>query len=181
MYGYAVEDLYNVSRRKGRLGRIWSTLSGHSRRLLSLSEIEQRCKVRGRQHASLQPVLIDRVRGSDGRCSDFDANFNPVQDHCLDRWLGVARARQAGKPLPPVELVQIGEVYFCLDGHHRLSVARAFGEQVIDAEVTVWEMDEALPWEEPDPAVEPVREGTAAPDDLFQVQFALTLDSPMPA
>jgi hypothetical protein len=52
-----------------------------------------------------------------------------------------------GTPLPPVELIQTGETYFVVDGHHRISVAKAFGEQSIDAEVTIWDTSAPLPWE----------------------------------
>jgi hypothetical protein len=38
--------------------------------------------------------------------------------------------------MPPVDLLQIGEIYFVRDGHHRVSVARALGRPDIDALVT---------------------------------------------
>lgn len=44
-----------------------------------------------------------------------------------------------GKPLPPVDPIQVGDSYCVRYGNHRLSVARVFGQQEIDAEVTVWE------------------------------------------
>jgi hypothetical protein len=34
----------------------------------------------------------------------------------------------------------VGDDYFVRDGHHRISVARAFGREQIDAEVIVWDM-----------------------------------------
>ena len=40
------------------------------------------------------------------------------------------------EPLPPVSLFRVGEAYFVRDGHHRVSVARAMGNQVIEADVT---------------------------------------------
>jgi hypothetical protein len=46
-----------------------------------------------------------------------------------------------------VELVQVGDVYFVLDGHHRISVARALGQQDIEAKVMVWRVTGPLPWE----------------------------------
>ncbi|MQA95946.1 MAG: hypothetical protein GEV11_15320 [Streptosporangiales bacterium] len=36
---------------------------------------------------------------------------------------------------PPVHLVQLGELYFVADGHHRVSVARELGRLVITAQV----------------------------------------------
>jgi hypothetical protein len=83
----------------------------------------------------------------DRRSNDFDRDFHPLQDHCKDRWLRVARARDEDKVLPPVVLVQVGDVYFVRDGHHRISVARARGQLDIEAEVTVWQVGGPLPWE----------------------------------
>jgi hypothetical protein len=93
-------------------------------------------------------VAIERILGSEGRANDFDRDFNPLQDRSKGRWLGVAAARQRGKPLPPVALIQVGDVYFVQDGHHRISVARALGQRAIEASVMVWQVDGPLPWEE---------------------------------
>jgi hypothetical protein len=41
-----------------------------------------------------------------------------------------------GEPLPPVDLLRVGEIYFVRDGHHRVSVASALGRGDIDAFVT---------------------------------------------
>jgi ParB-like chromosome segregation protein Spo0J len=45
-----------------------------------------------------------------------------------------------GVTLPPVELIQVGDTYFVVDGHHRISAARALKVDHIDATVTVWEV-----------------------------------------
>jgi hypothetical protein len=37
--------------------------------------------------------------------------------------------------LPPILLYKVGQVYFVVDGHHRVSVAREQGQEFIDAEV----------------------------------------------
>jgi hypothetical protein len=118
--------------------------------LRDLSEIENRCRVEGRSHAGLHTVPIGQIRGSEGRCSDFDRDFHPLQDHSRGRWLRVARARDEDKVLPPVELVQVGDIYFVRDGHHRISVARALGQLDIEAEVTVWQVSGPLPWDAPE-------------------------------
>ena len=47
-----------------------------------------------------------------------------------------------------MELVQLGDLYFVREGHHRISVAQAMGQESIDAEVTVWLVEGMLPWEE---------------------------------
>jgi hypothetical protein len=61
--------------------------------------------------------------------------------------MSIARARDRDKALPPVELIQVGDLYFVRDGHHRISVARAVGQRYIEAEVTAWQVSGPLPWE----------------------------------
>ena len=43
--------------------------------------------------------------------------------------------------------IQVGGIYFVRDGHHRISVALARGQEVIDAEVIVIEYRGSLPWQ----------------------------------
>ena len=91
-------------------------------------------------------MALRRIQGSEGRCRDFDRGFAPLQDHTRERWLSVAVAWLQGHALPAVDLVEVGELYFVRDGHHRISVARALGCVDIDASVTVWEAAGPLPW-----------------------------------
>ena len=132
-------SLYNRTSLKGQLSRLWERLSGRSRRLLTLTEVEKSLKVHSRHYAGIQSVLINQIRGTEGRSEDFDAGFSLLNERSKSRWMSIATARQFGTPMPPVELIQVGNTYFVRDGHHRISVALAFGEEAIDAEVTVWE------------------------------------------
>jgi hypothetical protein len=94
-------------------------------------------------------VPIQQIWGSEGRSADFDALFYPRQAHSQGRWVGIAAARMMGLVLPPVELIQVGDGYFVRDGHHRISVARALGEEYIEAEVTLWQVSRPLPGKQP--------------------------------
>ena len=53
-----------------------------------------------------------------------------------ERWKRIDRAFHRGEELPPVSLYKVGGLYFVLDGHHRVSVARYHGVEWIDAYVT---------------------------------------------
>lgn len=132
--------LYHSARAWSWLGKLWSGLTRRPRRLLDLETVQATCGVRHRHYAGTQVVPIRQIRGSEGRGDDFDAHFQPLQPHNRQRWLSVAAALQRGVTLPLVELIQIGDVYFVRDGHHRISVARALGQEHIDAEVTVWDI-----------------------------------------
>ena len=105
--------------------------------------------VRSEYSAGTRSVPLGQIRGSEGRCADFDAAFHPRQQHTRQRWEGIAQAIQRDVPLPPVELIQVGDIYFVRDGHHRISVNRALGQVDIDAVVTVWVVDEQQPREQP--------------------------------
>ncbi len=112
-------------------------LPGAHAALLPLAGTRQGAEL-DRHYAGVQTVAIRSIRGSEGRLIDFDAEFRPLHDRTRDRWVSVAAARLRGTRLPPVELIKSGDDYFVRDGHHRISVARALGEEFIEANVTVW-------------------------------------------
>jgi hypothetical protein len=90
-----------------------------------------------KQAPGTQPVPLAQVAGSVqwARSRDFDAEFRPRNPRLKERWLSIAARRQAGRSLPPVELIQVGAQYFVADGHHRVSVERALGLSTIQARV----------------------------------------------
>jgi hypothetical protein len=124
---------------QGLRHQFWSRLTGRRQCLLNLAEVQQHLTIHTRSHAGVRLVPIDRICGSENRCADFDVDFRPLKHHSQSRWASIALARQQDIALPLIELVQIHDRYFVRDGHHRISVARALGQQEIEAEVTVWE------------------------------------------
>lgn len=148
-------QLYRRTRDQARQGRRWARLTGQPRYLLDLASVEANCEILARCDAGVRTVAIDQIRGSESRCRYFDRDFHPLHDAARGRWLNIARARQQNKNLPPVVLVQVGDIYFVRDGHHRISVARALGQIDIEACVTVWQVARPLPWDVPKKAVQP--------------------------
>jgi hypothetical protein len=140
------EGMYMRACARGCWSQILSAVTGHSCQLLSLTELRT-AVVRARHAAGMQTVPLSQIRGSEGRSTDFDRSFNPLRSHAMERWLRVAEAQRRGMSLPLVQLIKVGELYFVRDGHHRISVARALGQQEIDADVVVWEVDGPLPWQ----------------------------------
>ena len=129
----AAMNSFNRAKKRGAWRRLKARLTGRSAQLLH-------CPASGRQnekHASgtVQLIALDQIIGSEGRSHDFDDQFWPLTEHSRDRWLRIAIAMGTGKPLPPVQLIKSDNGYVVRDGHHRLSVARAFGQEVIEAEV----------------------------------------------
>jgi hypothetical protein len=80
-------------------------------------------------------VRVDQIIGSLNRYHEFDRAFLPAEDQIASRWQNIDRAFYKDISLPPVLLYKVGEVYFVVDGHHRVSVAREKGQEFIEAEV----------------------------------------------
>ncbi len=141
--------LFAQARRRARQGQFWSSLTGRMAGLLALEQVRAACTVQAESSGGVHTVPISQIRGSEGRSHCFDRDFDPLNDHSRQRWLNIAIARQQGKALPLVALVQVEEFYFVLDGHHRISVAQAMGQKAIEARVIVWQVSGPLPWETP--------------------------------
>ncbi len=117
---------------QAELGRGRAALTGRDNSLRELPD-----RMAGTQHfAGTQTVALRQVQGTEGRSHDFDRDFNPRDDDSRDRWLSVYNARLCGRDLPPVELTEVDGLYYVRDGHHRISVARALGQEYIEAIVT---------------------------------------------
>ena len=128
---------------QGQRRRLWKSLMHGGKTLRELSETLQNTQLKSRHAAGLQNVPIARIHGSEGRSRDFDAGFHPTHDRTEQRWVSIATALMLDTALPPVELIQVGDGYYVRDGHHRISVAKALGQMVIEAEVTIWELEQA--------------------------------------
>jgi hypothetical protein len=137
---YEAVTLYERAHQQSGWHRIGARLLGRSARLLDLNQIVAGGTISARHYLGAQTVPIQQIRGTEGQRDAFDDAFHPLTIHTRGRWLSIASAWLQGASLPPVDLIRLGDVYFVRDGHHRISVARALGQQEIDAFVTVWEV-----------------------------------------
>jgi hypothetical protein len=71
------------------------------------------------------------------RTRQFDRWFRPAVRATRGRWERLWIADQRGQILPPISVAKAGDGYAVIDGHHRVSVARARGALTIDAVVSV--------------------------------------------
>ncbi len=134
-YVSAVED-FKRARRRADLQEILARLGGGRRsQLLSFEKVRKSLGEESLLPRTLGNIPMNAIVGSVGRYEDFNRQFLPRQEAQLGRW---ARVRMAFEysGLPPIEVYQIGDVYFVLDGHHRVSVARQLGAKEIEAYVT---------------------------------------------
>ncbi len=112
-------------------------IRGESTDLLNYDEVRRILQAREvGVRPQLQEVPLDKIVGSVGRYKDFNSAFLPKNEALQERWARVDAARETLAGLPPVDLIQVGDFYFVRDGNHRVSVARAHGEDTIEAYVT---------------------------------------------
>lgn len=145
-------DLFARARGRSLLRAAWFALLGHSHRLRLLREAAPGAYPLPGQVVQRAEVELSRIVGSEGRAHDFDPHFAPAQWHTQERWISVAVAWYECRPLPPVELIAVGDDYYVRDGHHRISVARAFGATTIDANVELWQRGSSLTVSSREPA-----------------------------
>lgn len=126
---------FSRARFKSFLNDIFSLFARRPNQLLSYDEVKEKLRIGGPIYRGIRVVRIDQIVGSLNRYHQFDRAFLPKQAEIAERWQRVNLAFYQDISLPPVLLYQVGEVYFVVDGHHRVSVAREQGQEFIEAEV----------------------------------------------
>ncbi len=135
LYRMARED-FRRARRLALLKEISARLRRKPVNLLPFEQVRKMVKASGQERRGLQTIPLDSIVGSVGRYTDFTRDFLPRSDTSASRWVRVKTAiRNSGK-INPIDVYQIGAVYFVLDGNHRVSVARERGLKEISAYVT---------------------------------------------
>jgi len=130
---------FTRARRRALLRRVLARLGRKppsNRLLLCFEELRRALLANNRRYLGRRVVEVENIVGSVGRCSDFDGSFLPARASVGKKWKRIDGAFRRGEDLPPVELYKVGDAYFVLDGHHRVSVARFHGVPTLEAEVT---------------------------------------------
>jgi hypothetical protein len=131
----SAQDDFSKARKKAIFSRIVNLLRPSKYDLLSLEEVKKLLSPKTEMYRGLKPVPIDHIVGSEGRYQDFNKTFLPRREHLKQRWTNIDKLHMQQVTLPPVQLYEVGGVYFVRDGNHRVSVARSQGVEMIDAEV----------------------------------------------
>jgi hypothetical protein len=126
---------FSRARFKAFLNRAFAAISGQPTTLLSYDEIKQSLHIGGPIYRGVHTVRVDQIVGSLNRYQEFDRAFLPAENQLAARWQNIDSAFYKDISLPPVVLYKVGQVYFVVDGHHRVSVARQQGQEFIEAEV----------------------------------------------
>lgn len=130
----AVSDFRRL-RHQADIERLLAMASGQSADLLNFEEVRRQLRATAASDRQLREIPLDSIIGSVGRYLDFSRSFLPRNDSDAERWARVMVATQDLAGLPPIEVYQIGDAYFVVDGNHRVSVARQNGARSIQAYV----------------------------------------------
>jgi hypothetical protein len=110
-------------------------LKGRPVDLLPFDQVREGLWLKHVVDRGLQEVPLDAIVGTLGRAREFTRAFLPRDDSLRSRWEQVRRMVEGPTGLPPVDLYKVGDAYFVVDGHHRVSVARSLGAARIEARV----------------------------------------------
>ena len=108
---------------------------GRPPNLLSFNEVRERLRLKQIVDRGVQEVPLDRIVGSVGREREFTRAFLPREESLRERWDDVKDLAEGQSGFPNVELYYVNNIYFVVDGHHRVSVERALGAHSIEARV----------------------------------------------
>jgi hypothetical protein len=133
-----VDADFTRARRRARLRAVVARVRREHtpNRLLSFEEVRRELPVANKRlRQGTRVVEVDQIVGSVGRWGDFDRSFLPARSSVGHKWKRIDRAFHRAEDLPPVELYEIGDAYFVVDGHHRISVARYHDVPTVEAAV----------------------------------------------
>lgn len=128
-------DEFARARRRAALQQALATLAGKSLKLLPYDEVREQLKFLGSAYRGTQDIPLEAIIGSVGRYQDFTRSFLPTNPQDADRWASV-RMYMADGSYPAIDVYQVGDAYFVIDGNHRVSVAREMKQAYITANVT---------------------------------------------
>jgi hypothetical protein len=129
-------NAFQSARNRAFWQEMFAVLRGKSPELLSFDEIRARLRLHEELYRGLQDIPVDKIRGSVGRYRDFTSTFLPRKNQMQERWSRVYAVAHSMTGLPPIEVYQVGDVYFVRDGNHRVSVAKQLDMKTIQAHVT---------------------------------------------
>lgn len=132
----AGRSTYDKARRRKAYRSLARLIRGRRREseLLPLDEVSRRLRAFEQSYVGFRPIEVAKIVGTVDRLGEFDREFLPRRP-MEDRWRRVEEAFPEGD-FPPIQVYQVGEAYFVVDGHHRVAIARQRRMSNIDAEVT---------------------------------------------
>jgi hypothetical protein len=125
---------FRRARRKARIRKLLTLLTGRQDDLLVFDEVRHTLSLTHPKKEVLREIPLERIVGTVSRYYDFNRQFNPKLDSDEERWAKVKELMET-QGLEPIEVYQVDDIFFVLDGNHRVSVARHLEAKTIEAYV----------------------------------------------
>ncbi len=103
--------------------------------LLPFEQVRESLRLRHTVDNGIMEVPLDLIVGTLGREREFNRFFFPREESLRDRWDEVRDLAVGLYGFNAVQLYKVGDAYFVVDGHHRVSVARTLKVPAIEARV----------------------------------------------
>lgn len=108
--------------------------------LPSFNDLRSRLHLFQQSYTGLHTIEVANIVGTVDRSDDFDRDFLPRTPQTRERWERLERAFPS-LGFPPISVYKVKDVYFVIDGNHRVALAKQKGAEFIDAEVTEIQTD----------------------------------------
>ncbi len=126
---------FDTARRAALMNDLLGLFQGRPVDLLPFEEVREVLRLKQVVDRGIQEIPLDRIVGTVGREHEFNRAFLPRDESLRTRWEELKDLAEGPKGFPPIEVYYVHDVYFVVDGHHRVSVARAVGAKTIEAHV----------------------------------------------
>lgn len=131
---------FEQARRQAARAKISARLTGEDIHLLPFEAIRAQLQRQNPYYRGVVDIPLEAIVGSVGRYKAFTRKFLPLTNSLKDRWVAVdALSTETG--WPPIDVYQVGNVYFVKDGNHRVSVARQLALTTIEAHVMAYPVE----------------------------------------
>jgi hypothetical protein len=124
---------FDAARRAALVQDLLGVLKGRPVDLLPFDRVRAGLRLKHIVDRGIHDVPLESIVGTLGREREFNREFLPRDEALRDRWEEVEELAEGPAGFQPVELYKVGETYFVVDGHHRVSVARSLGVPSIEA------------------------------------------------
>lgn len=138
IYYIRSETAFRIARSRGLWEVLRCRISKRNAYLRSFRDSVAESRLAEARYLGIQFVATRDIIGSLGRAREFSRSFLPVGNRAMqrERWRQSYTRLLCGAVCPPVQVCKVGESYYVVNGHHRVSAARYLNVKTIQAHVS---------------------------------------------
>ncbi len=138
MYYIRSDAAFNIARARGLWEVLLRRVARRNPHLASFRASVADSDLADARYIGVQTVATSEITGSLGRHREFSSSFLPVGNtaRLRERWRQSYTRLLAGETCPPVRLCRVGDRYYVVNGHHRVSAARYLNLEAVQAHVS---------------------------------------------